>query len=71
LRGGNFDLSVSASGSPQLHFQWQAFNGSNWSIVGSDLPAYNTGALSQTTTYRVLFIQMQVVALAHILMKYH
>ena len=51
--GGNFDLSVTASGSPDIHFQWQAFNGSTWSNVGTDISTYNTGILTTTTTYRV------------------
>src|SRR5207344_2822483 len=51
--GGNFDLSVVASGSPNIHYQWQSFDGSTWSNVGTDLPTYNTGTLTQTTTYRV------------------
>ncbi len=51
--GGNFDLSVTASGSPDIHYQWQLYNGTSWSIVGSDIPSYNTGTLTTTTTYRV------------------
>src|SRR5688572_26045697 len=51
--GGNFDLSITAFGSPVIHYQWQSFDGSAWSVVGSDLPSYNTGALTQTTEYRV------------------
>jgi hypothetical protein len=51
--GGNFDLSVTASGSPDIHYQWQSFNGTTWSNVGTDISTYNTGALTQTTTYRV------------------
>ena len=51
--GGNFDLSVAASGSPDIHFQWQSFNGSEWVNVGIDQPTYNTGVLTATTTYRV------------------
>ncbi len=52
--GGNFTLLVEASGSPAIHYQWQAFLAGNWTIVGSDIPSYNTGALTATTTYRVL-----------------
>jgi protocatechuate 3,4-dioxygenase beta subunit len=51
--GGNFDLSVTASGSPDIHYQWQSFDGTNWSDVGTDSPNYNTGALTATTNYRV------------------
>jgi hypothetical protein len=51
--GGNFDLSVTASGSPNIHYQWQSFNGTAWSNVGSDLATYNTGLLTATTSYRV------------------
>ena len=51
--GGNFDLSVTASGSPDIHYQWQSFNGSAWANVGIDQPTYNTGVLTATTTYRV------------------
>jgi protocatechuate 3,4-dioxygenase beta subunit len=51
--GGNFDLSVTASGSPDIHFQWEAFLAGTWTTVGADLPTYNTGALTQTTVYRV------------------
>ena len=47
--GGNFDLSVTASGSPNIHFQWQAYNGVSWVVVGADAPAYNTGTLTSTT----------------------
>jgi hypothetical protein len=36
--GGNFDLSVTASGSPNIHYQREAFNGTTWSIVGADSP---------------------------------
>jgi hypothetical protein len=42
-----------ASGSPDIHYQWQLFNGTIWVITGSDLPTYNTGILTQTTNYRV------------------
>jgi hypothetical protein len=52
--GGNFDLSVTASGSPNLHYQWQSFDGTNWSNVGTDQNTYNTGVLTTTTMYRVL-----------------
>ena len=50
--GGNFTLSVTASGSPDIHYQWQIFNGT-WNNIGSDLPTYNTGILTSTTNYRV------------------
>jgi hypothetical protein len=33
--GGNFDLSVTASGSPNIHYQWESFNGTTWSIDGN------------------------------------
>jgi hypothetical protein len=51
--GGDFNLSVTASGSPDIHYQWQSYNGTAWSIVGTDSPNYNTGVLTTTTTYRV------------------
>lgn len=51
--GGNFDLSVTASGSPDIHYQWESFNGTTWSVVGADSPNYNTGTLTNTTSYRV------------------
>ncbi|MGB4848977.1 MAG: hypothetical protein WBP41_13725, partial [Saprospiraceae bacterium] len=52
--GGNLNLVVTASGSPNIHYQWQQQTGpSTWIIVGSDLSTYNTGALAITTTYRV------------------
>ncbi len=51
--GGNFDLSVTASGSPDIHYQWQSFDGTNWGNVGTDQNTYNTGILTTTTTYRV------------------
>ena len=53
--GGNFNLSVTATGSPGLHYQWQQQTGpTTWIIVGNDQNTYNTGALSLTTVYRVL-----------------
>jgi hypothetical protein len=51
--GGNANLTVVASGSPNIHYQWQMFDGSGYVNIGADSPNYNTGALSQTTTYRV------------------
>ncbi len=51
--GGSFDLNVTAIGSPDIHYQWQYFNGSTWTNVGSDVPNYNTGVLTQTRDYRV------------------
>src|SRR4029079_1990354 len=51
--GGDFNLSVTASGSPNIHYQWQLFNGTVWNNVGTDIPTYNTGALTSTTNYRV------------------
>ncbi|MBK9983126.1 MAG: hypothetical protein IPP15_12015, partial [Saprospiraceae bacterium] len=52
--GGNLNLIVTASGSPDIHYQWQQQTGpSSWVIVGTDQSSYNTGALSVTTTYRV------------------
>src|SRR5690606_25815738 len=52
--GGNFDLTVTASGSPDIHYQWQQQTGPGiWSLVGLDQNTFNTGDLSQTTTYRV------------------
>jgi O-acetylhomoserine/O-acetylserine sulfhydrylase-like pyridoxal-dependent enzyme len=59
--GGNFDLSVTASGSPSPHYQWEAFNGTTWSVVGSDVPTYNTGTLTTTTSYRVFVYNTAVV----------
>ena len=52
--GGDFDLSVAASGSPDIHYRWELFDGTNWILVGGDQSTYNTGTLSETTTYRVL-----------------
>jgi hypothetical protein len=44
--GGNFDLSVTASGSPDIHYQWEQQTGpTTWVVVGTDSPNYNTGAL--------------------------
>jgi hypothetical protein len=51
--GGNFDLSVTASGSPNIHYEWQVFNGTTWTVTGTDSPNYNTGTLTATTMYRV------------------
>jgi hypothetical protein len=52
--GGNFDLSVTASGSPDIHYQWQRNTGpGTWVNVGTDAPTFNTGALTTKTTYRV------------------
>src|SRR5678809_1616040 len=52
--GGNFDLSITASGSPDIHYQWEQQTGpTTWVVVGADSPSYNTGALSATTNYRV------------------
>src|SRR4029079_13949525 len=51
--GGNCDLSVTASGSPNIHYEWQVFNGTTWTVTGTDSPNYNTGVLTATTTYRV------------------
>src|SRR5688572_2529815 len=52
--GGDFTLSVTASGSPDIHYQWQQNTGpGTWIVVGTDLPTYNTGVLTQTTIYRV------------------
>jgi len=51
--GGNFDLSITASGSPNIHYEWQVFDGTDWSVTGTDSPNYNTGVLTTTTTYRV------------------
>ena len=52
--GGNFDLSVIASGSPDIHYQWQYFDGADWVDTGLDQADYNTGTLTDTTDYRVL-----------------
>jgi hypothetical protein len=51
--GGNFDLSVTASGSPNIHYQWEVFDGTTWTATGTDSPNYNTGILTATTMYRV------------------
>ena len=51
--GGNFDLSVIASGSPDIHYQWQYFDGTDWVDTGLDQADYNTGTLTDTTTYWV------------------
>jgi hypothetical protein len=52
--GGNLTLSVTASGSPDIHYQWQQQTGpGTWTVVGADQNSYNTGALTATTVYRV------------------
>ena len=51
--GGDLTVSVVATGSPSIHYQWQAYNGEFWVVVGSDNPSYNTGAITATTNYRV------------------
>jgi hypothetical protein len=52
--GGNFNLNVIASGSPDIHYQWEQQTGpTTWITVGTDSPNYNTGALTATTIYRV------------------
>ena len=52
--GGSLDLSVTASGSPDIHYQWEQQTGpTTWVVVGTDSPNYNTGALTITTIYRV------------------
>src|SRR5688572_28351134 len=53
MHRGSFDLSVGASGSPDIHYQWQAYNGTSWVVVGSDSPNFSTGPLTTTTDYRV------------------
>ena len=52
--GGYFDLSVAASGSPGLHYEWQWDNAGTWTVVGTDQNTYNTGALTSTQSYRVI-----------------
>ena len=52
--GGDFNLSVSATGSPALHYQWQAFLAGVWTNAGTDQNTFNTGALTATTNYRVI-----------------
>jgi len=51
--GGNFTLNVTASGSPDIHYQWEYYNGSSWVSTGFDQPSFNTGPLSATTDFRV------------------
>ncbi|HJW30647.1 MAG TPA: hypothetical protein VJ508_15545, partial [Saprospiraceae bacterium] len=52
--GGNFTLTVTASGSPNILYQWEVFDGTNWNAIpGATLPTYNTGVLTATTQYRV------------------
>ncbi|HJW31597.1 MAG TPA: hypothetical protein VJ508_20370, partial [Saprospiraceae bacterium] len=52
--GGTFSLSVTASGSPNILYQWEQFNGTTWNMIpGATLPSYNTGVLTNTTLYRV------------------
>lgn len=61
--GGDFDLNVVASGSPNIQYQWEVFDGSQWNtIVSAISPTYNTGALTQTTTYRVFVLPQKMVA---------
>ena len=52
--GGNFDLSVTASGSPDIQYLWQYFDGTDWVDTGLGQADYNTGPLTDTTEYRVL-----------------
>jgi hypothetical protein len=40
--GGNFDLSVSATGSPAIQYQWEILNGTIWDAI--------VGATNQRTT---------------------
>src|SRR5690606_16845687 len=51
--GGIFTLTVAATGSPGLHYQWEVLAGATWIQVGTDTSAYTTPALNETTTYRV------------------
>ena len=50
---GEFELSVSASCTHALNFQWQQLNNNSWVDVGEDMPNYLTGALTSTSKYRV------------------
>jgi hypothetical protein len=52
--GGNLTLTVAATGSPGLNYDWQRQAGANWISVGTNSPTYNTGSLTSTTVYRVL-----------------
>src|SRR5688500_5114750 len=47
-------LSVTASGSPGLSYQWQQLSGIVWSNIGLNQNTYNTGSLAATTVYRVV-----------------
>jgi hypothetical protein len=68
--GGNFDLSVTASGSPNIHYQWEAFNGTTWSIRGTDSPNYNTGTLTSTTNIEYSSMPVRMVVKMYILPRY-
>jgi hypothetical protein len=50
--GGNFDLSVTASGSPNILYQWEVFNGTWITIPSATASTYNTGVLTASTQYR-------------------
>jgi len=55
--GENVDLEITATGGASpLMYQWQdSVSGGGWAdITGATLATYNTGALIQTTYYRVL-----------------
>ena len=57
--GGNFDLSVTASGSGDIQYLWQYFDGTDWVDTGLGQADYNTGPLTDTTEYRVLVYAMK------------
>jgi len=50
---GQFDLSINASCTEGLQFQWQQLNGATWINVGEDMPVYRTDSLKATAMYRV------------------
>ncbi len=49
---GQYDLSITASCSSDLHYQWEQLSGSVWVQVGDDSPTYRTNPLGSTITYR-------------------
>jgi hypothetical protein len=51
----NAAVTLQAAGNGSLPFSWQWYRGSpgNWTAVGTNSPTYNTGALTQTTSYYV------------------
>lgn len=57
--GGSMTLTVAASGSPGLNYEWQRQSGANWITVGTNATSYVAGPLSVTSVYRVLVYATQ------------